>query len=149
MVSACTKKPPLPPEPIEVKQSKWFEAKPDQNEEILTFDAEPQTEISRVYFPLNSTEISPVDMGIISGWAEYLRLSTRGAKIVGHACPLGEAEYNYDLGMRRAQAVKTVLVGMGIEPSRIRTISKGETEPETTNPDDYQFNRRVIMEVVK
>lgn len=153
ILNACAKKPVIKGAEEAPKSDKVFTAlkksEPKaKNETILEFEPEQAT-TSKVYFPLNSAEISAVDLGIISGWAEYFKASTRSADIIGHACPLGESEYNFDLGMRRAQAVKTVLVGMGIEPSRIRTISKGETEPETTNPEEYQLNRRVTMEVVK
>jgi len=154
LLAACAKNPFIKGAEEAPKSDKVFTAL-KKSGPTLKPDIEPPEPIAeplgtmKVYFPLNSSEISMIDLGIISGWAERFKESTGNADIIGHACPLGKAAYNYSLGMRRAQAVKSVLIDMGIAPERIRTFSKGETEPEQTNPDDYQFNRRVIMEVVK
>jgi len=41
----------------------------------------------------------------------------------------GTTEYNLVLGERRAQSVKKNLIALGVEPSRINTISYGEEKP--------------------
>jgi outer membrane protein OmpA-like peptidoglycan-associated protein len=154
LLAACAKKPFIKGVEESPKRDKVFTTL-KKSGRIPRQDIEPPEPIAeplgsmKVYFPLNSSEISMIDLGIISGWAERFKASTGNAEIIGHACPLGKAAYNYSLGMQRAQAVKSVLVDMGVAPERIRTLSRGETEPEQTNPDDYQLNRRVIMEVVK
>ena len=50
-------------------------------------------------------------------------------RLEGNADERGMREYNIALGARRANAAKTYLVGLGIEPSRITTVSYGKERP--------------------
>ncbi len=50
---------------------------------------------------------------------------------VGHADRLGSDAYNQKLSEKRAAAVKTFLVGKGIEPNRVYAEGKGEKQPVT------------------
>ena len=63
----------------------------------------------------------------------------------GHADERGTQEYNLALGEKRANAVKSYLRNMGIDPSRMITRSKGENEPLCTERTEscYARNRRV------
>jgi peptidoglycan-associated lipoprotein len=49
--------------------------------------------------------------------------------IEGHCDERGTAEYNLALGERRAAAVKTYMVSLGIAPDRLRTVSYGKEFP--------------------
>ena len=49
--------------------------------------------------------------------------------ITGHTDHLGTDAYNLALSKRRAGAVKDYLVGRGVEPRRLETVGKGESEP--------------------
>ncbi len=62
----------------------------------------------------------------------------------GHCDERGTAEYNLALGERRAVAVKTYLVSLGIPPDRIRTVSYGKEFPFDPghNEDAWAKNRR-------
>lgn len=52
--------------------------------------------------------------------------------VSGHADRIGTDKYNQSLSERRAAAVKTYLVSQGIAADRVKTVGKGESEP---NPD--------------
>jgi OOP family OmpA-OmpF porin len=52
---------------------------------------------------------------------------------VGYADRIGSEEYNKNLSVRRAEAVKAHLVSRGIDPSRIFVDGKGEANPVTGN----------------
>lgn len=52
--------------------------------------------------------------------------------VTGHTDRIGSAKYNQKLSERRANAVKAYLVKQGVAAERIRTVGKGESEP---NPD--------------
>lgn len=62
----------------------------------------------------------------------------------GHCDERGTNEYNLALGERRANAAKDYLVSLGVDPSRLRTISYGEERPfcTTSNEECWQKNRR-------
>ena len=49
--------------------------------------------------------------------------------VTGHTDRIGKAKYNQKLSERRAAAVKAYLVEQGIPADRIRTVGKGESEP--------------------
>jgi OOP family OmpA-OmpF porin len=77
----------------------------------------------------------------------------------GHADRFGSKEYNQLLSERRAEAVKAYLVGKGIEPNRVSTEGRGETQPVTKEGECLgkksakviaclQPDRRVNIEVV-
>ena len=78
---------------------------------------------------------------------------------VGHADRFGSEMYNQRLSEQRVGAVKTYLVGKGIEPDRMHTEGKGEMQPVTkTGECDgaksdkviacLQPDRRVVLEVI-
>ena len=65
--------------------------------------------------------------------------------IEGHTDNVGSESMNIQLSQRRADSVKTYLVGQGIESDRLSTAGLGESSPLTGNDTDTarQQNRRV------
>ncbi|MES2237231.1 MAG: OmpA family protein [Pseudomonadota bacterium] len=77
----------------------------------------------------------------------------------GHADRFGTDAYNQKLSEKRAAAVKTYLVGKGVDANRVFAEGKGKTQP-VTKPDDckgpkskkviacLQPDRRVDIEII-
>ena len=67
--------------------------------------------------------------------------------IEGHCDERGTAAYNLALGDRRANAAKEYLVSLGIDASRLRTVSYGKERPFCTENDEscWQKNRRAHL----
>ncbi len=65
--------------------------------------------------------------------------------ITGHTDNVGTHTYNQALGQRRAEAVKRLLVRLGVPEEHLRSRSKGETDPiaPNTTPEGRAQNRRV------
>jgi outer membrane protein OmpA-like peptidoglycan-associated protein len=65
--------------------------------------------------------------------------------IEGHTDNTGSYEYNQDLSQRRADSVKSWLVGKGVSIARLSTSGKGEGSPVAGNDSatGRQLNRRV------
>jgi len=62
--------------------------------------------------------------------AEWLRENPDATVTIGGHCDeRGTNEYNLALGDRRAESAKAFLVDLGIDASRITTISYGEERP--------------------
>jgi len=64
--------------------------------------------------------------------------------IEGHCDERGTEEYNRSLGERRALALRQALAKIGVDPSRIRTISYGKDKPVDPGHDESAWakNRR-------
>ena len=64
-------------------------------------------------------------------------------RLVGHADPRGETQYNFALGQRRAGSVAGYLTRAGLADSRIETSSRGELEASGTDAAGWAQDRRV------
>ena len=69
--------------------------------------------------------------------------------IVGHTDNVGSDEYNNDLSQRRSRAAANYLASLGVNPNRLRTHGRGESEPIAANTTDAgrQQNRRVEVAI--
>ena len=67
----------------------------------------------------------------------------------GHCDERGTAEYNMALGAERARSIKSALIALGINSTRLDTISYGEEIPldPSTSDESYAQNRRVHFSV--
>jgi peptidoglycan-associated lipoprotein len=104
----------------------------------------------RVFFAYDRSDISAEGQQILQRQAEWLRRYPNvGVTIEGHADERGTREYNLSLGERRAQAVKNLLVALGIPASRISTVTYGKERPEIPLSDErsYAQNRRAVTVV--
>ncbi|MBK8284812.1 MAG: tandem-95 repeat protein [Ahniella sp.] len=64
--------------------------------------------------------------------------------IVGHTCDLGADAYNQSLSERRAESVRTFLMGQGVAEAEMISSGKGESSPKFPNTrDERSRNRRV------
>ncbi len=102
-----------------------------------------------IYFPFNSTE--KLDNQNINNYlkdvAEVLQTNDEKVYLTGHTDNSGDAATNHELGLGRANAIRDVLIGYGLDASRIIVDSKGETVPIDTNETEEgrAKNRRVEL----
>src|SRR6185312_5045435 len=109
-----------------------------------------QTAGDRVYFAFDKSDISPEAKQILEKQAEWLKKYPNVTVTVeGHCDERGTREYNLALGERRANAVKNVLVALGISPNRIKTISYGKERPAVVGSNEAAWaqNRRGVTTV--
>jgi len=103
-----------------------------------------------VTFDTNSTVVRPGLQSEINRVAGVLSQYTQTlVRVEGHTDSVGTNEYNQDLSVRRAMAVKNLLVQRGIADSRIDSVGYGETMPVATNDTEAgrQRNRRVEIKI--
>ena len=82
------------------------------------------------FFGLDSAELDDTGRADVAANAEIMKKYPAWViTIEGHCDERGTAEYNLALGERRAVAVKTYLVALGIAPDRMRTVSYGKEFP--------------------
>lgn len=104
-----------------------------------------------VFFDYDRSAITPQGEQKLMRKLTVLRANPDVAiRIAGHADERGSVEYNRALGQRRAEAAKDFLVGFGIAPSRITTVSFGEDRPlvQASNEEAWAQNRRDEFTIV-
>ena len=83
-----------------------------------------------IYFDFDSIQLTPQAQEILTKKAKWLRDNPAATvTIEGHCDNRGTNEYNLALGEGRAQSAKTFLMDLGVDVSKLRTISYGEERP--------------------
>jgi peptidoglycan-associated lipoprotein len=85
--------------------------------------------VQPIYFDYDQAELRPEAKETLRRAAQWLSQGPNRTivfRIEGNCDPRGTEEYNIGLGERRAQAAREFLVSLGIEASRIQTVSYGE-----------------------
>ncbi len=104
----------------------------------------------RVFFAYDSSELTDEARETLQRQYEWLRYHS-GARVTieGHCDERGTREYNLALGERRANAVKSYLMALGIPANRISTISYGKERPAVVGNGSavWSQNRRGVMAV--
>ena len=98
----------------------------------------------RVFFGYNQYNLTNEAQAVLARQAAWLKeYPEHRLRLVGSADERGTREYNLALGARRANAAKAYLVGLGIDPSRVTTMSVGKERPIDTRstPDAWAKNR--------
>jgi peptidoglycan-associated lipoprotein len=105
-----------------------------------------------VYFPFDSYVFTQAAKDAIEANAAWLKQNPAAqVQIEGHCDERGTTEYNMALGERRADATRSYLQRLGIESSRVSTISYGEERPAVSGSGETNWsrNRRATFAVLR
>ncbi len=106
----------------------------------------------RVFFGFDKFSVRPDARKTLEKQAAWLKTYPKVFVVIqGHADERGTREYNLALGDRRANSVKDYLVSLGVNPSRVNTISYGKERPVATGSNEAAWtqNRRGVTKVSK
>ncbi len=101
---------------------------------------------AEAHFAYDSARIQQGSAPVLDKLAQCFssgNLAGRTMRLVGHADPRGDEEYNMVLGGRRSDSVKTYLVRAGLKDEQAESTSRGEMEATGTDEAGWAKDRRV------
>ncbi len=117
-----------------------------------------EAKIAPIYFGFDQYKLVDNDImtlrnnvQIIQGDAETKKMADQySIKLEGNCDEWGSDEYNFALGLKRANAVKDELINDGIVASRITMVSYGSSSPVCTEKTQecWSKNRRVDFKLL-
>ncbi len=133
---------PPPPEPCHAPAG----FKVDANCHII----EQTVVVRAVDFEFNSTQLTaPAQHTLDEVAAALLTQPELHVEVQGHTDSIGTDAYNLGLSQRRADAVRTYLIGKGLSPAVLTAQGFGKSKPIASNEtaEGRAQNRRVAFEV--
>jgi peptidoglycan-associated lipoprotein len=112
--------------------------------------AAPTCQMQTVHFDFNSYDLTGDARSTLEQDATCLKQrANQPVVLAGYCDNRGTEEYNLALGNKRANAVKKYLSDLGVDGSRMKTVSYGKERPVCTqNTEDcWAQNRRVEFEL--
>ena len=123
---------------------------PPQQQPAIDYDAIFLREVRDAYFDFNKADIRPDAREALAKTADLLRNYPQfKVTIEGHCDERGSTEYNLVLGDRRAAAVKSYLVSLGISADRMNTVSYGKEKPFCTDSNEACWQKNRVGHFVK
>jgi peptidoglycan-associated lipoprotein len=122
-----------------------LEARDVSEIEEIEADLSPTEELKDIFFDFDRATIRAEDRKILERNAEWLKANPKAKILIeGHCDERGTIEYNLALGDKRANAVRNYLISLGVDPTRMATISYGEEKPFDPghNEEAWAKNRR-------
>ena len=105
----------------------------------------------RVFFAFDQYTLTAQAQSTLARQAQWLKQYPQVKILVAGNCDeRGTREYNLALGARRAEAARAYLVSMGVEGSRITTVSYGKERPIDPRSTDeaWALNRNATTTIV-
>ncbi len=111
-----------------------------------------ESRMKSVHFAFDKFSISPEMQDIIDTNSQLVKSDAKNysVKLEGNCDEWGSDEYNYALGLKRANAVKSSMIRDGIDATRITMVSYGESNPTCTDKTEacWAQNRRVDFKLL-
>lgn len=112
--------------------ARYVEPKPQQVAAVAMPVARRVTLDADALFDFDKAVLLPAGRMALDDFLVKMRdINPETVMVVGHADRFGSDGYNQRLSEKRAEAVKSYLVGKGIESNRVNAAGKGESQPVT------------------
>jgi outer membrane protein OmpA-like peptidoglycan-associated protein/outer membrane protein W len=108
----------------------------------------PLSQTLKLLFDFDSAELRPESINELERLVKFMNeVPFATALIEGHTDSVGADAYNLALSDRRAKSVFDYLTSRGVDPARLKSVGKGESEPVADNATEEgrQENRRVML----
>jgi peptidoglycan-associated lipoprotein len=119
------------------------EKKPSQE---VTMQPASADSLDPIYFDTDQSVLRADARSALKARAEAIKQHPEWGVVTiqGHCDERGSDEYNLALGDRRAAVVKRYLIDLGVPPTRLGTVTFGESRPAVVGHDEtaWRYNRR-------
>lgn len=103
-----------------------------------------------LFFTTGTTELTPQSKAALNDVHQKIKgFPAAQVTVVGHTDRVGTSEANDTLSLKRAAAVRNMLVQIGIPGNAIEVVGRGEREPlvQTADGKSEERNRRVEIKL--
>ena len=111
-----------------------------------------EAKLESIYFEFDKFDVAPSMQSKIANDADITKdaSSKYNIKLEGNCDEWGSDEYNFALGLKRADSVKKALVARGVDESKITMVSYGESNPTCSDKtkECWANNRRVDFKLL-
>ena len=97
-----------------------------------------------IYFDFDKSKLTTINIKEIKDFINLNRKKIKKYIVVGHTDTMGTKKYNLDLSLKRAAAVKKILINLGIKKENIKILGEGEGKLSIKTGDEiaHPANRR-------
>lgn len=81
-------------------------------------------------------------------FAELAKYPVPDILVVGHTDRVGSDSFNDELSRKRADVIRTVLIGRGLAPENVVAVGRGEREPLVSTADETAEPRNRRVEII-
>ncbi len=143
--------PPTNPREDWGKWTKQGDPLPGSDKDAMEVSLDPDRHWTPIYFAYDQNVIGDTERRKLELLGRYLLENSRYQLVIeGHCDNRGSDAYNRVLGESRAIIVRDYLVALGVNISRIHTLSYGEDKPADSGTSEraYANNRRAEFVVL-
>ena len=136
----------------EIKEEikKEQEVEKEESNIVVVTQNEKKELMQIIYFDFDNSTLSQVSKNTLINFLNKNKKNLSRYMILGHTDTKGSNDYNLSLSLKRAKAVKDILVDLGISEKDISILGKGENELAVSTPDEtkHPANRRAEVKIM-
>ncbi len=122
----------------------------DKNQVAIVTQNENKDLMQIIYFDFDEFNLSKISLNTLKTFINKNKKDLSNYIVFGHTDTKGSDEYNLRLSIKRAEAIKQILVSLGIDGNKISVLGKGEKDLAIKTPDNtkHPTNRRAEVKIL-
>ena len=103
-----------------------------------------------IYFDFDNSKLSQISKNTLIDFLNKNKRELKRYIIFGHTDTKGTINYNMNLSIKRAEAIKEILLSQGIAANNVSVLGKGENDlaVDTADNTKHPANRRAEIKIL-